>query len=43
MEMILLDMRKKMEKEKSLRNRILLEKAIKALDDYQKNTQEPMV
>jgi hypothetical protein len=43
MELILLDLKKKLEKEKSLRNRILLQKAIKALDDYQENTQEPMV
>lgn len=40
MELILLELRKKLRKEKGLRNKILLEKAISALNEYQKSNSD---
>ena len=34
MELILLDLKKRLEKEKSLRSKVLLKRAIEALQDY---------
>jgi len=36
-EAIILDLKARIEKEKSLKNRLLLEKALEALSDYQKH------
>lgn len=39
-EMILMDLRKRIQKEKSLRSKVLLERAIEALEAYHKYNQD---
>ena len=42
MELILLDLKKRLEKEKSLRSKVLLKRAIEALQDYNESTAEKL-
>ena len=41
-ELILLDLKKKLEKEKGLRSRVLLKRAIDALNDYHESRTEKL-
>ena len=42
MELILMDLKKKLDKEKSLRRRVLLKRAIDALQDYHDSQSESL-
>ena len=42
MELILMDLKKKLDKEKSLRSRVLLKRAIDALQDYHDSRSESL-
>lgn len=42
MELILLDLKKRLDKEKSLRSRVLLKRAIEALQDYHDSRTEKL-